>query len=222
MGTIDFRSTTEAFTPARLPVTVSGASAGDSVSIFGTIHSTNGFLQLTQVAATSFPMFVVPQGQLATSDLHEFHAIASSTTGTVRNERLVGASRRDFGAGLQLTLSSLLASAALATVSTSPFTRVRVQAARQAEYSQLWMTLLTQPSASVALLIGGGYLGSATTVDFTLPDFSTVVGWQNVWTLQPGLETEWHHIACGWAIGDGGRVEGQVERWAARSGKFVP
>ncbi|MGH7467190.1 MAG: IPT/TIG domain-containing protein [Longimicrobiales bacterium] len=129
----------------------------------------------------------------------------------------------------QTLVFSPLGSVENSTVATSPSVRYRARYTRQAEYNggvQITYTS-TQPNTlnpdrSIELNVSAAYLGPASTVDLTIPDLSTVTGWDNDWGLKGTaslrFETRgWTETASG--SGCGGPVDpfGRMQRAQASS-----
>ena len=72
-------------------------------------------------------------------------------------------------------------------LTTSPYVRYRVQLASQSEYGASVFAAFDQSARSWFTSMSAAYNGSTpATWDLTLPDFSSVAGWNNLYGLQTG------------------------------------
>jgi hypothetical protein len=130
-----------------------------------------------------------------------------------------------------VTLGPELNLPTVSVVTTTPYRRMRTQLTRQAEYPNFWRITYVQGSQlgmnpnlrSVTITMTDNYLGGATAIDVSIPDFSGLSGWMNTWGLQLGANTRWNVRAFGWITGGGlGLVDGVTYRTAYRQETITP
>jgi hypothetical protein len=230
---LDFNAA-EAFTPVTRNVTINNLNGEFTTlsSTYLTAGGTSGSLYTEATANTNVtrPYYGVPQANQQNGDLHFFAvtAIAGLTTATTaRTIMSVFRNPVDF----TLTLGSVIGNIATTVAATTPYAMLRSQYTIQAEYNSYWLLQYVQSAAgatrSVSIGMTAAYQGSGTTVDITIPNLSTVAGWNNAWGLVVGQAVSWIFSAWGWTgIGSGGTstpaLEGSTSRNGVRFGTITP
>lgn len=193
---LDFGSA-EAFDPVVRTLTVNNL-AGDQNVVSTWYQTDNGFVNnffaggLVTDATRSW--YGVPADRQATGDLHALQVNAfagGSNVTSLRNVLLYFREATDRTA----TLGPALSTPTMTTAATSPYVRFRAQLPVQSEYDQGWGFGWSQGGAgtvrSVVITATRGWAGSVTTLDLTVPDFSPVDGWDNLWGPRTGMQTQW-------------------------------
>jgi hypothetical protein len=206
---------------------VSGIGTGETALMYNNFFSQLGtshtlfYTELGGNANVTFPS--VPVGLTADGDYHDLFVTATSSTGNSFH----GAERYFRTAGDQtLTILGPLSDDPVFTsLSTGPYLRIRAimepqgySSAGSFAFQQQFGTTSTTKVTLMATL--GFYLQTlAQPWDLTIPDFSSVEGWQNAWGLQFGTPVEW--IATGY-IGrtalllGAAPIDGESVRYAGR------
>lgn len=228
VGTVDFNGT-DAFDPDTKSVTVNGLVGGEQVSMntsFQTSTATSaGLTALTLASGSTSNVSIVPSAKTQSGDLQVLTASASVTSGSDLQLRTVTTAFRDPG-NQTVTLGAVLSTPTVTTVATAPYARLRSVLARQSDYANSWTASFSQgtitDSRAAFIIMTSGYIGSATSFDVTIPDFTGVAGWQSIWGLQSGMQTGWTTSASGWVAGSGGVQEGSIIRLGTRHGTITP
>ncbi len=220
--TIDFGA--EGFAPERHSVTVTN-TLGDMVSLsalYLTANFQGSSLFLNPLSATHY--FGVPANQQQAGDLHLVTALALQTAGSVTRTR--GVSTYNTTAGdLTLNLGPVISTVSVTTVATTPYVRPRAVLPVQAEYNRFWTAGYAQANGNAAtIFMFQGYAPGAT-FDETLPDFSTVDGFDIAWGLGQG-EIFYTVNASGWTTAGGFTgppvADGTVSVVVGENGTFNP
>lgn len=234
VGTVDFGGS-DAFDPETKTLTVAGANSGEFVISQGSFSTANGssiFLGGTNTNTTNVaPYKVVPSAKTISGDLHILVGSASTLVGnSVTAQRSVLQYLRNPG-DATVTLGAVLSTPTFSTLSTTGYARIRGVLARQSEYNDFYFMNFGQAGAVVvasasirnfSVQLSAGYLGSATTVDVSVPDFSGVAGWQNLWGPIAGTPGQTSFIASGFVQGGGTTADGSIAKSASRFGNYTP
>jgi hypothetical protein len=171
----------------------------------------------------------VPASAQQSGDLHQLTVSAFGMAGsptTFRTASKLFATAADE----TLTLGPDLGAVTMTIAATAPYVRPRAQYSIQNEYNRFWSGGWSQSangiSRSAVLTVSAGYLGGGTGFDFTLPDFSGVAGWNNLWGFVTGSDLGWQFFGAGWTQpgGYGGvpNLDGALSLAATRIGTIVP
>ena len=127
-----------------------------------------------------------------------------------------------------LSLGPALATPTITVAGTTPTAQLALAMDVQPEYDNYLLVNYNQsgPGRSVTIGATGAWLSGAAAWDLTIPDFSTVAGFQTTWGLQAGTTTDWIASASGWSAGGGlfttPFVEGAAFQSATSGGMIVP
>lgn len=226
---LDF-SSAEAFTPVEAKVSVDNL-AGDQAFVTSFYLTTN---QASAVLFTSadrgagpFTYYGVPTAKRNADDLHLAIAVAEPTGGTtVDGFRFAGLYFKD-PTDRSLTLGPTMPAPTVSTVGSTPYVRLRAAGTVPADYashvSVEFLQVTAQTLRDVTINATGAYLNGAS-YDLSIPDFTSVAGWDNNWGLKPGF-TDWTLDATGFT-GSGSRlptpVDGGRFKIAFRIGTVTP
>jgi hypothetical protein len=218
----------EAFDPVTQDLTVNNLGTDQSV-VNLSYFTANGagasfFSDVAGGGTRTFP--AVPGDQQEAEDLHLLNVVAGPSTQPADHSRGAMVMFKD-AADQTVDMGPLLAGVSVSTESTVPYARLRTQYTIQAEYDDLWLLGFSQSGGnSVGVFATNGYQAGAGSLDFTIPDFSGVAGWDNSWGLIPGMETEWFLSASGWMGSDGilfaPYMEGGTMKSASQTGVITP
>ncbi|MFN8579713.1 MAG: hypothetical protein U0163_01865 [Gemmatimonadaceae bacterium] len=225
VGTVDFNGA-NAFDPDTKTLTVNGLAGGEQVGgtvSFLTNTSSSMSLGTFQVpSGNSSNILVVPSAKTNAGDVHEINVNATLLSGGAGTIRSVNSFLRDPG-NPTVTLGPDLSSSTVSTVATAPTRGCAcntpcsrsIQIAGSPRSSRPGVTQRRHRRAP-------GFLGNASSVDVTIPDFTGVGTWQASWGLQTGALTTWQASASGWIAGSGGTSDGTITRTAIRTGQTTP
>ncbi|MEP7384290.1 MAG: hypothetical protein ABI910_21615, partial [Gemmatimonadota bacterium] len=228
VGVVDFNSVADAFDPVAQVMTLNGAASGESVSAnvsFITSNGSSASLGASTTTATGSPttvnFFAVPAARTVAGDVNALFALAATTSGnTTVAARAVSASFRN-PANQNVTLGAVVNTPTVTVLTNTPYVKLRTQLVRQADYPDYWTFAYSQSTGAlqrtVITQLSAAYQGSATTVDVSVPDFTLVGGWQNVWGLQQGNSIEHNASAFGWLTGGGAQTDGALTRFGFRN-----
>jgi hypothetical protein len=225
---LDFGAS-EAFDPVAKTLTINGAGT-DQVSSsisYVTSNGTNGaFYNDLTLTAGARTYYGVPAAKQAAGDLHAA-SVAAFPAG------LSGTSFRTYTTWFKdavdktITLPPVLNAPTISVVATAPYVRLRAQLTVQAEYNKFGGASFTQGTGAttrqVSITATGGYLAGA--FDFTIPDFSALVGWDNNWGLKVGAATQTSIFGYGWTttgLFTAAPAEGGSTQFAIQSGTITP
>jgi len=197
MPMIDF-SSGEAFDPVQFAVTVNNGMGHQLGSSVAYITANGGFSSpFFSNLLGAGQAYGVPANQQADGDLHWVTATATELQGqTFVSSR--GVSRFFKSAEDQtVTLGPVLNQPTVTIASTAPYVRPQVMLTTQADYNDFWSLGFVQDAGNVSNVLVMAGFGVGATLDITLPDFSSVSGWNNDWGLQDGSEISWSVIANG-------------------------
>jgi hypothetical protein len=169
--------------------------------------------------------FGVPESEQADGDLHVIAVGATENTMSLpMRSRNVGVYQK-IADDLTIDLGPLISTVTVTIEATSPYVRPRMQFAIQDEYDRFWSAGFAGPSGNVAqMAMFEGYEPGAT-FDRTLPDFSSLDGFDPDWGL--AMEQLFYNaVATGWES-DGGIAqpeitEGGISRTGAENGTITP
>lgn len=190
---LDF-SSSEAFALSPSTLLLPGVAASTQVfvsSIFSTANGSSALTGFSTGAASAATYTGVPV--TIAGDLQEVLAEAMETNG------MRGAITYFVGTGTRtLTLGPPLSTPTVTSLGITPYPRLRVQYASQAEYNAIGMALFHQggsTSAStdrdVSIVATPGYFGGVpATWDLSIPDLTAAAGFNTSWMLAPATSTE--------------------------------
>jgi hypothetical protein len=202
--TLDFNAA-EAFAPATATLTLANTGSDQTAAstIYSTANGSAGAIANDISGGASRTIYGVPAAKQAAGDLHGLVASAFTLSGTsVTQLRIATVFFKDL-ANKTLTLGSAPSAATVTSVSTTPVARLRAQWAVQSEYNKNFVVVYGQAvgstARSISMSASAGYLGgSPSSIDLTMPDLSTVAGWDSNWGLRAGTATTWATNASGW------------------------
>lgn len=189
----------EAVSPTTRVAAVTGVGAGELATIYNNFFSqlrTSHTLFYSELSANAdIPFPSVPASLTAAGDYHDLFVVAPSTNG----ESFRGAERYFRTAANQtLALANPLTSApTFAPLASTPYVRVQMtlqpSGYTSAGHFQLQQQFGQASVTTVNVTVTEGYyIGtSAQPWNVTIPDFSSVSGWQNAWGLQSGTVIDW-------------------------------
>lgn len=224
----------EAFEPVERTLTINnlgGDGALVSESFFTPTGATGLLYAESGVTASSTRTFkAVPSDQVESGDLNLLTVTAydagATVPSTTRNAVTFFAAAED----QSLTLGPAIGGVDVSTASTTPYVMPRVQYSIQSEYDRFftWAASQVNGADGRTLLISASsaYLDGASEFDFTMPDFSSVGGFDVTWAPFSGVEATWSFGANGWTTtgGDGSGLpylDGSVSMSATRVGQTV-
>ncbi|HJQ19915.1 MAG TPA: hypothetical protein VJ867_06155 [Gemmatimonadaceae bacterium] len=197
---IDFGSS-EAVAPATNTLTITGSQSADVIDLqntFWSATSTFAPIQQAQSLATTTPtLYSVPAGLQIAGDLHELYVDAY----TQSSSAIVGHSYVEYyatPADRTIALGPLASTPTVNTVTTAPYARMRGRADVQPEYNTsvrfgYFQQPNTGPQISVTVGTSAAFLGSTPAKwDVTIPDLSTVPGFNTSWMLIPNEPTQYY------------------------------
>ncbi len=231
VGTVDFNSATDAFAPEFKNINIAGGTAGEQyygVAVFTTGTQTStvlGFALPGNSATVSYAG--VPSARTQAGDLHLVTATAAVTQNFVPVSARTVTQIFRVAADVTATLGPAMSAVTVTNAGNAgTHARLRAQFARQAEYANLWNLSYSQGTQalqrSAIILLYPSYTGAGANIDYTVPDFSGVGGWNNLWGIQTGTSTNWTAMANGWVVGAGNQAEGMVSRTTYRTGTITP
>ena len=200
---LDFNAA-EAVTPVERTLTVMnlGADVVSPIVVFGS--------NLATAASTSVGLYTnIPGANQTTwphpthpapgpNDLHGYQLVTAFVNGA---NRTLGAYYGGESQDRTLTLGPAIGPVNVTTVATVPTARFRAQYTTQTELNKGWSIAYTQTAAgtgrSYTTNVFPSYQGASTAFDFTVPDFSGLLGWQGVWGLVVGVPVTWTFSAVG-------------------------
>ena len=216
-------------TPVTPTVTATGLNGASALTTM--IYLTSGttgvlFTETSYSGAASRTFPAVPAAQQQDGDLHGL----TLTTQPDGANNVIGAYRsasiyfKD-PTNRAVTFGPAIGATTFTTAASAPYLRPRVQYTRQSEYNRLWYVSYQQGDRNVVTQITDDYQGAAD-IDYTLPDFSSVAGWDNQWGLVAGQQVTFGFVTSGWAsaggLGPAQLAEGVSVQTATRTGMFNP
>ena len=202
----DFNST-EAFAPAVANVTVIGQGA-EGVITHTTLLTANSrsviSFRSTNASAVTHGYDALPESRLASGDLQVLTAAVAPSTNTTDAVRTASIYFRTPG-DQTLTMGAPLIAPTVSTIATTPTLRLRAIFAAQPDYDR--NTLITYQQGDNTLVTVGmtaTYAGrTGRGYELSIPDLSTVSGFQSVWALQAGADLQWNVSRTGGTLGLG-------------------
>jgi hypothetical protein len=199
---LDFNAA-EAFAPASANLTVANLGAEQAFTSVG-LTTANGtsasFFTSTPSATATRTYYGVPTAQLATGDLHNLSAFATSGGGGAASIRLATLYSRNV-VDRTVTLGAALSAPTTSTVATTPYLRLRAQLAAQSDYNRFGGVSFSQsPGGNLARSVSvyaTSTVAGASGFDLAIPDLTAAAGWDNAWGLQAGTATEYSVFATG-------------------------
>jgi len=200
----------EAFTPETRNITITnpiGALNNAGVS-YATANGTGGILAPASSGASTYRG--VPVANQQPGDLHLLTVLEAQGAFNWRTITKMF----QVATNQTLTFGSQLGVAGWTWV-TTPYVRPRVQATIPADYNRLWMTSMSNRGGTQngAVVMGWEGYGFTTALDYQLPDFSGVAGWNNAWGMQTGtgFAIDVMLTVNGWVLGAGAGQQPQAE-----------
>lgn len=198
---LDFTGS-ESFLPLSAVLTLAN-SLGQQVGMFEQLHTTNNtlsdlFSPANSSSTTSRTLYGFPAANQAAGDIYYVNAQAYGSGQGAVAARMQGMM---FAALLPKTLTF---GPALGTVTNSKPAGVimRLSLAVQPEYCKLWQADYDQISnfaRSATVQMTAAYLGSASTANLDLPNFSSVTGWLTAYGLATGSPAAYNVTASNWS-----------------------
>lgn len=196
----------EKLTPERPTLTVTNPSGSMiALSSFETANGEFGNLGFSQLGAAPYTYTAVPASGRMAGDLHWLTLFSESGIPGASSGEYRSVTRIFSGAGAQsMTFGSSPPAVTYSNGITAPYLRPRAQFTNTAEYADLVFLGWADGGGrqnSVNVTIWEGYLTSLA-VDYTLPDFSGVAGWSNLWGLE-NTDMQTQMSVTGWTSGGG-------------------
>lgn len=199
---VDFTGA-NAFDPGSATVTATGQNGDGALLTMIYLTSGNQGVLTTETsysAATSRAFPTVPADKQADGDLHGLTLTTQPDGGTLGAFRSASIYFKD-PTDRSVAFGPNLGTTTITTATTSPYLRPRVQYTRQTEYNRYWYGSYQQTSGgatrNVLFYITDDYQGSQD-IDFMVPDFSGVAGWDNSWGLATGQTINYAFVTSGW------------------------
>jgi hypothetical protein len=221
---LDF-SASEAVTPVSPTAVVSGVLGTDAAFVTSNFTSQLGTSHLLSyvegITNGNVTFEALPAASLAAGDFHDVFVTAVSTVDGVRGaERLFRTP-----ANQALALGPALSEPNVATISGTPYRRLRTTLAGQTAYPSAVSLAFDQQLQFSAtqwfITVTSGYFGGLPfTWDLTIPDLSSVSGWQNAWGLQNGavgVTATAHGVRGELLFGAPPKEEGETTVYATRT-----
>jgi hypothetical protein len=200
MSVLDFEGT-ESFAPVSSSLSLPGVSASASTIVFAGFTTANGTSESfgfapTTAGAASY--LGVPSSKTIASDLHDLIVLVQeSPTATAYRAGITFFA--NVGAR-SLTLGPALTAPIVSSVATSPYPRLKAEAASQATYGAFYTVDFQQANASapasptdrsVTIEATSAYFdGTPVTWSLTIPDLSAAAGFSSAWMLASGRSTD--------------------------------
>lgn len=226
--TVDFNGA-NAFAPSRHNVTAQGMGADAAILtvLYVTAGNSGTMTTTTNYTTTTTRQYpAVPADKQQSGDYH----LVQLTTRPDGANNVLGAYRAasvyfQTPGDRTVTFGPALGATTLTAAGSAPYVRPRVQYTRQSEYSRYWYGAYQQTGRNVVFYITDDYQGNGD-IDFTLPDFSGVAGWDNAWGPAAGVEITYNFTTSGWegagSIAPSTLAAGLQIQTATRSGKWTP
>ena len=178
----------------------------DQALLYNAYQTANGgiaslFTESVASNTTARTYLSIPAVRQVAGDLHYLGAYAATTfSSTILSERFV-ASTFNAGADKTLTFGAVPNAVAASTLSASAPVRLRAATTTQADYSKSFFANFSQAGAnprSVSIQISAGWQGTATALNFDVPDLAAA-GYTPSWGLQPLVLTSISTSVSGWS-----------------------
>ncbi|MGD8277667.1 MAG: hypothetical protein PVH00_06555 [Gemmatimonadota bacterium] len=230
--TVDFAGA-QSFTPEMHNLTIGnlGTDVGQITASFITAGGSTGALYTDAggSAQAARQYAGVPASAMQSGDLHQLTVSAFDMNGTPSAFRWASKLFAT-AADETVTLGPALGNVTMTVAATTPYVRPRAQYTIQSEYNRYWYAGWSQSAGAATraavLAVSAGYLGSTSSFDFVLPDFSAVAGWNNLWGFVTGSALGWQLFGSGWSApgGYGGvpNLDGATSMAAFRIGSITP
>ena len=221
LGTIDPDTMGIPLGPQSVSVRASGAVVGEDLNSFVDWTSPSTFALLNGGATNDLSFEAVPAGELAAEDFHFFEASAS-TPATYRNAAVFKKSLD--GTSLHLPVALQAPTLSLLSGTRPSFTWYPVANATEHEfYADAEGTFL-----SWDVILSARWVGDGANPSYTLPDFSTLRGWNEAWNFSSSQILDWQLIdrqttganAAYFALGTLPHAEGATSWYTSFSGSF--
>jgi len=201
-GILDWNGV-DRLTPLQKTITITnGPGATFTIGAYQTGNTT--MASLYELYTTGAPVYYgIPAAAQAVGDLHHLTVLEAANPSAYRSVTKLFHTATD----QTLAWGSSPPVATFSWVTTVPYVRPRTQVTNLAEYSRLavlsWTNRGGNESTAAATFWEGYGLGLA--IDYTLPDFSSVSGWNNAWGLQAGtgFAIDAGYLVQGWVAGGG-------------------
>lgn len=231
LAPLDFGAA-DAFDPQLRTATFGGIAADEGVSAFMQLRTPNGTnaslgSRPSQVGASA-PFATVPAANLPTGHLHALSVVATENGASPPRRSVLVVFRA--GDDRAITFGDRLGPVDVTSAGASPMVRLRAQHAASPGYpggsSLLYSQSAGGTSRTISAQVTQGWSGGGA-LDYTLPDFSGVFGWNGAWGLVAGAPVSWNVSAYGWngAPANGffpAYADGIVVRTAGRVGSVTP
>ncbi len=236
---LDFSS--EGFVPTQYTATVQGLGANEIAVGLGTFYSTQGLFAGYIATGNStlflgngqgFPFAGVPPAKQQPADVHSLGTVAGPISGPTYSPDNTRSVTRWFHTASDqvITFSGAQPLPAVQKIAGAPYLRPQVSWTVTVPYNKSWSFSGIQgtptPTRSYSVYVTAGYAGGAASLSHTLPDFTSVAGWDPAWAPQDGVPLTIGFNAAGWTSTTStlapARVDGEVYSQAFRSLVFTP
>ena len=221
---IDFTSS-EAILPVTKLLTLVGAN-GSASQVYGLRTARGGDRTLSQTSAvggSEQQLTALPEGALASSDLQFVVASLPPIDGTNIIRAVKTYFRRHVDRSLEF--GPVPAAPEVAITATTPALQLSAQFAPQVEYNRAAVISFQQgQSTLVSLAMTDAYARRSGGYRLTLPDFSSIAGFESRWTLDAVRPILWTSSRIGGTLGLGVNAvprDGTIVRIAADAGNII-
>ena len=222
VSTVDFA--TDGFDPVEFNLTFMNTMGHSTFvgSSYLTRNASGASLTVPMPSGTSY--YGVPASEQLDGDLHRIIASAFESTMSVTRLRGVGVYQK-VAQDLNVEFGPPISNVTITFEATVPYVRPRVQFTIQDEYDRFWLTGFTGMGGNLAQIAMFEGYEPGSTFDRTLPDFSTVAGFDPSWGLQVE-QMSYDVVATGWetpgGIAQPEITDGGVSHTASESGPIKP
>jgi hypothetical protein len=225
--TLDFNNAAEAFAPATANLTIAGA--GSDTAFVSTTFSSGRFsfdgfgggAFSFNFGASPLRYAGVPSDRLQSGDSHVLFAFAQGADTTSMRGLL--AFVRTIS-DRSVTLGPAPAAAAVTSLGTTPYLRLRATSAGQSQYAGAASVDFVQGTRTASVSATAAYFGGApATWDLAIPDLSAA-GFDAAWGLRPGARTDWSLTTFGanfLSVFSGTPADGTTLLTASKSGTLA-
>jgi hypothetical protein len=198
VGTVDFNGAS-AIVPTPATMSVANSGGGDQLSLSllyatgGTAACSGATLSGINPAGTSETMYGIPAASQRSTDFHQLQAFATSSPTT--EQRAVIQSFHTF-ANHTVTLGPMLPAPTMTDLNSAAYRRLQAAGTIPTEYPT-GVTLQYINNAAlktVSLQATLNWVGS-TSATLTMPDFTSVSGWDSSWMPPAGSPVNWTMFA---------------------------
>lgn len=227
---LDFNAA-EAFAPVEANITLAnlGADAALVITSFSTASGTGGFTLFSGLGGGGpIKYYGVPTARQIAGDLHFGLVVAAPPAQNADIARFAGLF---FGSPTDrsVALGATLPAQTITVASSAPYARLRAQGTVTAAYGKYIEVSFTQETSAVlrfaSVNVSAGYLANATSYDVTIPDFTSVTGWDNNWGPRNGTPTAWNVTGIGFTgtgVSGPTPADGATIQGALRTGTITP